>query len=118
MSKKELNELIERIKINEGYVKKIEEIYGSIPLEVMKLLSYKDNKMFIGDWRVVSKSEVLDSVKAIHVDFASENLVPVIDTMDNDYICYDLKGKQWTYYNIVDNVKFKAKRHINDYLLD
>lgn len=116
MNKTDMKGIIDNIKIDKTLISQIEKKYGDVPNEVKKILSYKENRRFIGDWRVVSKQEILVSVEEIHVDFVAENIIPVFDTMDNDFICYDLKKKNWTLFNIVDRIKFSPQKDICDFL--
>lgn len=116
MTKKEFKQIISGVKINNMLISSVESLYGEVPDDVKAILSYSDNDMFIGSWRVISKQELLNAPEELHVDFCSENLVPVLDSMDNDFICYDLKSKSWTLFNIVDHIKFSENEDICDYL--
>lgn len=116
MNKLELKTILGSIKEDKRFIDKCKKAYGNLPDVVIKLLSYNDNNRFIESWRVVSESEVLNPIEVIHVDFRGENIIPVINVMDNDYLCYDLEKKRWTMYNIVDNVKFDPRKEIYDYI--
>ena len=116
MIKEEIMSKIEDIKINKSLVSKIEKKYGTIPDIIMRIFSINESERFIGSCRVISNQEILNPEESIHVDFLGEKIVPVIDMMDNDYICYDLKKKTWTLYNIVDKVRFDSRKDIYEYI--
>ena len=116
MKKTELKDFIKNIKEDKSFIDNCKMIYGDLPDVLKKILSYNDNDRFIENWRIVSKSEVLNPREVLQVDFKKEKLIPVIDMMDNDYLCYDLGEKAWTLFNIVDNVKFDPRKDIYEYI--
>ena len=116
MNKNEMKTLIDAVNGDKKFLEKCEKAYGVFPDEVKKILSNNDDNDFIGGWRVVSESEVLNPEETVHVDFKKKSLIPVADMMDNNFICYDLKNKVWTLFNMVDKVRLDTRKEIYDYL--
>lgn len=106
--------------ISDDFEVALEKLYQSnIDTDALKVLSINKNGMFIDGenfLRVLSQKEVLNATNDLQVDFLKINIIPIIDSGDNDFICYDLGLNKWYKFNIVDQIKFKERNSINDYL--
>ena len=94
----------------------INEIYNlniDLPVEFINVIK-NPNKYNDSNKRVLSLSEILDANNDMQVDFISLKLIPIIDCFDNDIICYDLNYKNWTMFNIAENIKFNSKKSLDE----
>lgn len=99
-------------------VQTVEKMYNvSLPDLVKKIISYSDSTVFFGEERrLLSKKEIINASKDLHVDFVKKGIIPLIDALDNDFICYDLNTKQWCFYNIIDDTSFSETPDISKIL--
>ena len=88
-------------------VKNVEMKYDATLSKIGKgIISIAEESLFIGDYRVISYSEIMNAEEDLHVCFSEAGLIPFVDCMDNDFIVYDFRNKVWTMFNIVEKCKF------------
>lgn len=117
MTREEFKLFLNNVHVDNILINCVEEKYGMITNEIVKkVISYNENDMFIGAWRVVSKQEILNSIEEIHVDFLEEKIIPIFDIGDNDFICFSIETNKWVCFNIIDKIIFAEKNDILDYL--
>lgn len=102
-------------------VRQIEELYQE-PLygAVNNLFSHVGEPLFLEDKyfaKILSLQEILDAGEDMNVDFVGQKIIPLIDTGDNDYICYRINTRDWCRYNIVDELAYDPKSRILDYYI-
>lgn len=98
---------------------KIETMYGniSLPEVVKKIISLSEDSIFFEeDKRLLSKKEILEASKDLHVDFVKKGLIPLIDALDNDFISFSIISKKWCFYNIIEDCIFSEASDIAELL--
>ena len=65
--------------------------------------------------RLLSHDEILNASRELDVDFVELQLIPLMDTGDNDFIVFDIDGGNWCKFNIVDSIKFKHKESLEGF---
>lgn len=63
-------------------------------------------------WHLLGPKEVLAAPGELNVDFVGQRLMPVIDCMDNNFICYNFKDSVYHLFNIVDEMSFDSATEI------
>ena len=111
MTRKEYLQEINECKINIYQVEKIEKIYGKgLPDIVKQMVSYSEDSIFFDDgWRTLALSEIEDAEQDLHVEFVRQEIIPVVDCGENDFIVYHFVEKIWSKFNIIDETIFKKK---------
>jgi len=94
-------------------VSKIEKMYGAVLPEIAKkIISYSNKPVFVGEYRVISYSEIVNAEDDLHVPFINKGMIPFVDCMNNDFIVYDFANNIWTKYNIVDRCRFAEQKSL------
>lgn len=94
---------------------KIYSFDGDLPKEMAYVIQ-NPNKYDKSGRRVMTIEEILDANDDIGIDFAGLKLIPFVDCFDNDYVCFDMQGNNWTLFNSVDEVKFRPCDKLDDLL--
>lgn len=99
-------------------LKELKNIYGKkIDNKVKTLLKFEESKFYDNNgstFRFMSINEILNANQTLGLDLVSKKYIPIIDTMDNDFICYDLNNKKFVLFNIVDEVEIISDENIED----
>ena len=101
--------------------KSLSELYGvDMPEEIQQIYSLT-NGGFIRSgknesWRIYSPRDILDAPEELNVDFIKIRKIPFIDCMDNNHICYDVSGKKYQMFNVVDEIVFDEMAMLIDFL--
>lgn len=115
MTVKEYLSQLSAFKVDEKKVTKIEKIYGkTLPDTVKKMVSNNDKSLFIGDYRILSFSEIKDAEDDLEVNFSDIGIIPLVDCGDNDFIVYNFKTEKWSLFNIIDSCSFKVKSKLEE----
>lgn len=117
MTKKEFLTYIQTQKIESKYVSAVEKRYAtSFPNLIKRIISCANESLFFDDeWRVLSVEEIIDAPEDLHVDFIALNILPLIDTDNNDFIVYHSMDACWSKFNIVDECFFQYCKHFEEY---
>lgn len=118
MDGKQYIEMISKKAEDAAKIKKIEETYKtSIPGILRKIVSNCDETVFLDDEkRVLSFDEIIDAERDLHTEFIKKGLLPVVDNGENDFTVFRFSQKNWSKYNIIDEVEFKVKDTIEELL--
>lgn len=99
-------------------LKELKNIYGKkIDNKVKTLLKFEESKFYDNNgstFRFMSINEILNANQTLGLDLVSKKYIPIIDTMDNDFICYDLNNKKFVLFNIIDEVEIISDENIED----
>lgn len=119
MTKKEYIQQLASVKINMEKVSKVANIYGKdLPEAVQEIVSASEESIFFDDnSRILAFDEILDAEQDLHVDFKAKGMIPLADCGENDFIVYNIGEKNWSKFNIVDEVSFKKKESLEELLL-
>ncbi len=104
---------MESSKLSDIY--KIYSFDGDLPKEMIDVIQ-NPSKYDKSEKRVMTIEEILDANDDMGVDFVGLRLIPFVDCFDNDYICFDIKNKNWTMFNSVDELKFRPCDKLEDLL--
>lgn len=100
----------------EDKLKELQNIYGKeIDNKVKTLLKFEESKFYDNNgstFRFMSINEIRNANQTLGLDLVSKKYIPIIDTMDNDFICYDLNNKKFVLFNIVDEVEIISDENI------
>ena len=118
MTRNEYLDQIERKKIDDSKVKKIESIYKSELSELLKkIVSNSAETEFLDDGiRILSFDEIVDAEKDLHVNFKDLGILPIADCGENDFIVYHFAKDTWSKFNILDEICFKEKNELKELL--
>lgn len=116
MKRAEYLEKIETTGVDQEAVSKIEMLYGqAIPMYIQKMASLSAESIFFDDgYRTLSLTEILDAEQDLHVDFVGQNMIPLLDCGDNDFVVYLFHDELWSKFNIVDACFFKRRASLRD----
>jgi hypothetical protein len=94
-----------------GELKALQQAFGrSLPADLIELFEITNSGFFEMDqydcWRLLSPGEILSAKKELQVDFLRIKKIPVIDCKENNFICWDLEGQEYQFFNIVDQMSF------------
>lgn len=110
MQKDEYLKLLLKSQIDNEKVQVIEALYKmELPEKVKKIISNCKENIFLDGKRVLSFKEIENAEMELHVDFIDRCLIPLVDCMDNDFIVYDLKNRDWSMFNIIEKCVFKKR---------
>jgi bacterioferritin (cytochrome b1) len=116
---KEFIRQLQEIPINEKVVASIEEKYGChLSVEAKKIVSFSQDGYFFDDddlYRILALDEIINAKEELHVDFIQQELLPVIDTGDNNFIVFDFGKNRWCKFNIVDETRYREAINIADF---
>lgn len=118
-----LDEIYKQDKSEMVFVKenKIEDLYDiTLPIEVKRLIKFLESEFY--DYkniklRILGVEEILNANKELDINFFEMNVIPLIDIMDNDFICYDLENEKFIIYNIIDEIVILSKDTIEELIL-
>ena len=118
MNRKEFLHIIEKSKIEEETVSKIENQYRhQVPQVIKEIVSYSQDSVFFEDgYRTLSVSEILEASTDLHIDFVNQGMIPIIDCGENDFIVYHFEESLWSKFNIIDEKKKKKRTSLTDLL--
>ena len=118
MNRKEFLHIIEKSKIEEETVSKIENQYRhQVPQVIKEIVSYSQDSVFFEDgYRTLSVSEILEASTDLHIDFVNQGMIPIIDCGENDFIVYHFEESLWSKFNIIDECTFKKRTSLTDLL--
>lgn len=106
---------INHYSIDNVAVEKIEAIYGSVPDQVKKVVSYSQECVFLdNEIRILSLSEMLEADIDLHQSFVAAKMIPIADCGENTFIVYVGKERVWAKYNIIDECMFKQKKSLSE----
>ena len=115
-----VSECIKKItetKINEKIGVKLNKLYGAeLPDIVVKMVTLFECGGFVEDYRFLSLNEVVHAEADLHIPFKKRQIIPLIDTGDNDFIAYNFAENVWLRYNVVEEVGFGKKKNLNEIL--
>lgn len=127
----ELQNVIEKLKKNkrskitspkdwDAEREKIETIYGAtMSAEIVDLYNTTSGGFLgVGEfstWQIFSPVEIIDASRELNVDFIKHALIPLIDCMDNDLICFDSRNGNYVMFNVVDEETFSEKNKVIDF---
>ncbi len=110
---------ITRTLINETIINKVfiqnyfmEELQSE---ELKKVLSLENDfytNQKNSEVRKLSQNEISKSEEYLDYDFKNEKLIPLFDIMDNDYLCFDNKKKEYCIFNIIDEISFSNQKDL------
>ena len=87
-------------------------------LPVFSGISGSNKTVFLDDnIRILSFDEIINAEKELHVDFKSNQIIPLVDCGENDFIVYHFFDKIWSKFNIVDETVFKKKNSLQELLI-
>lgn len=119
MTIKEAYDHLNDISIRNEFVKKVEELYGNINNNEIKLmLSLKNGFYNLDDklFRKLDDDEILETSKNLAVDMTKIHLVPLFDISDNDFITYDVQNNEFALFNIQEKIIFNKTNNFLSYL--
>lgn len=87
--------------------------------ELKEIMNYvKEKPVFFlvngNECRLLSKEEINDY--KTHLQTNIDNIVPLIDLMDNNFIVYVKEENNFKILNITDDILYKNVEHINSYI--
>lgn len=84
--------------------------------ELQEILKYVvDEPIFFGDdMRLLSKEEILNYKKELNIEI--DNIIPLIDLYDNNFLIYNIKENAFEKLNIVDEITYEKVDTIEKYL--
>ncbi len=114
MTKKEYIQELAGYTVDSVQVTKIEKQYNALlPDMIKKIISNAAESVFFDDGsRVLSFDEIMDAEKDLHVKFSENEIIPLIDNGENDFIVYHLQDNMWSMFNIVDESIFMKKQSL------
>ncbi|MCF2556005.1 hypothetical protein JQM64_00370 [Fournierella massiliensis] len=116
MMHEEFFKLLENTSVNDETVASVESAYKlTLPDTLKKVLSVSTEDVFVDEKRLLSLSEILSADIEYGTAFIAQKLIPVFDSMDNDFIVFDLQENTWTMFNIVDLCQFAKRELLADY---
>ena len=110
-------EIFKQVKVNDKFIDKCNSIFNAKIDYIGKELSLKPG--FYGninkrEIRKLSNDEILESKNALDFDFTIQSLIPIFDVMDNNYLCFDSRKKQFCIFNTIDEIASDYKDAIMD----
>ena len=116
MKKETLNDFLNEININKTEIAIIKNKYGiEMPSDVEKIISCEEGKLFLDDWRFLSRREMLNADEFLNYSFLMKKQLPIVDTFDNDFIVYDATKEAYILLNIVDECEFGQGKQLLDF---
>lgn len=117
MTKEEYVNMIHECDINTDVVNAIQNQYGAIlPEIVQRIISCAKESVFLDSIRILSVSEITDAETDLHVSFIDNQIIPLADCGDNDFLVFNFVDQTWSLFNIVDEIAFGKKNSIYDYI--
>lgn len=108
---------VNNIEINEMFVNEVENVYSCELPEIIKhILSTPVNSKSYDESPILRKlpnDMILEATKEMKSDFIGNKLLPVFDSGDNDYICYDYANNIWCMFNTSDNSVFNKHENFS-----
>ena len=116
------NEYLKKLltfKIDDKKVRIINSVYGTeLPDIIQRMISGSNKTVFLDDnIRILSFDEIINAEKELHVDFKSNQIIPLVDCGENDFIVYHFFDKIWSKFDIVDETVFKKKNSLQELLI-
>ncbi len=105
-------------KDNKDRIEKLEGIYKtSFPDILRNIISAADESQFFdNDTRMLSFDEMVDAENDLHVEFSKLRIFPIMDCGENDFIVYHIDTKNWSMFNINDEISFKNRDLLEELL--
>ena len=101
---KEVSKDIDK-KINE-----IERLYkAKLPAHAKDFIKFNETQFYNyneSSYRLLAVKEILNANEELEINFVKKELLPLFDTMDNDFICYDFQQDKFCLFNIIEDVKY------------
>lgn len=105
------------IEIDEEFVNKVEKVYSCKLPEMIKhifciphrLGGYEERP---GSLRKFENDMILEATKEMQSGFKENQMVPIFDLFDNDYVCYDYANNTWCVFNTVDNLTYNEHENL------
>lgn len=117
MNKQDFLNSLNNIQVNNKKVSMVEETYeGKFSNVVNSILSSCDKPLFIDDTRLLTYNEILDADEDLGTNFIQQQLLPLFDCGDNDFIVYHITKESWSLYNIIDECVFKNVKSLDELL--
>ena len=120
MTREEYFENADLITINAQKINILEDMYNTTIKQpfLRKLISAAGDKdVFLDNgWRALSFSEIESCDKDIDSTFIRKGVLPLIDIMNNKYIAYLIKSKNYAIYNCNTNSASNSTMDIRDYI--
>ena len=93
---------------------KFESINNNELQEILKYVG--DEPVFFcnGEMRLLSKEEIINYKKELNIEM--DNIIPLIDLYDNDFLIYNINENVFEKLNIVDGTIFGKINTIEKYL--
>ena len=105
---------------NTSLVEVIRRKYSlSIPESIGKILSVLPQGGFLeGDdfCRVMSSAEIASANENLHTDFASKQLLPIIDLGDNIFVVFDGNRQEFGRFSLNDELLYRHSEKLNEIL--
>lgn len=116
MTIKEYMREIKKKAIDHNKVARMQKVYeGDFPEIVEKIISDCEEAVFLDeDIRVLSFDEIINAKQELHVDFQNQQMIPIMDCGENDFVVYHFKDGIWSKFNIVDETVFKKKNSLEE----
>lgn len=84
---------------------KYQNVHNKKLLELLKKIEIEP--IFYGEQRLLSESEVINYKKELGI--MKENIIPLIDCLDNEFLVFDLLKKEFKMYNMDDDIIYNSK---------
>lgn len=84
--------------------------------ELQEILGFVgDEPIFFNDeMRLLTREEILNYKDEFNIE--KDDIIPLIDLFDNDFLIYDIKEEIFSMMNIVDESMFSKMNTIEEYL--
>ena len=98
------------LKVNNSNIIKDLKFANDLPEELIELHKLVSSGFIYlnenATWRIISIEEIDDIEDNYGYDILKNDLFPIFDCFDNDFICYDLKKREFVCFNISDEIIF------------
>lgn len=84
--------------------------------ELQEILKYVEDEpvFFYDEMRLLSKEEIINYKKELNIEM--DNIIPLIDLYDNNFLIYNINENVFEKLNIVDKTIFGKINSIEEYL--
>jgi hypothetical protein len=109
---------VNSVEIEKEFVDKVESVYSCKLPEIIKhILCIPYNSKNYDEQIILKKLSndmILEAKEEIKSNFIEKNLLPLFDSGDNDYICYDYANNIWCMFNTVNDSVFNKQENFSE----